>query len=296
MQRRYEALLKHARDIILFIGEDGRILEANDAAVAAYGYSREELCALSIHDLRAPDTRADVGELMKKAFREGLLFESFHKRRDGSTFPVEVSSIDALADQKMLLSIIRDISERKRSEAALAEANAVLEAKVAERTTALEEANRDLAARLEALERAEGVIEEQARAIVEQSTPVLELWDSLLVAPLIGMLGQERLGQLEERLLGKVAAMRAQVVLLDITGVPALDSEVTGGLLRIIGAIRLLGAELIITGMSPATAREVVALGLDWSGVSTHATLAVGLRDALGRLGFGVGRRITRRS
>jgi PAS domain S-box-containing protein len=121
--RRYELLAGHSRDIILFMRrDDGRLLEANAAATKAYGYSREELLGLSIQDLRAPDTQALTADQMAVADSRGILFETVHRRKDGSTFPVEVSSQGAtIGDTRTLISVIRDITERKGAEQALRE-------------------------------------------------------------------------------------------------------------------------------------------------------------------------------
>lgn len=119
---RFRILSHYARDIILFVRTDGRIIEANDTAVDTYGYTREELLGLSIYDLRAPGTRAATTEQMAKADEKGILFETQHRRKDGSTFPVEVSSQGAeIRGERVLLSIIRDITERRQSEEALRE-------------------------------------------------------------------------------------------------------------------------------------------------------------------------------
>jgi len=121
--RRYELLSANSRDIILHIQHDnGRILEANAAAVAAYGYSREELLSLTIQDLRAPGTIAQTADQMAEAQHQGALFETRHRRKDGSTFSVEVSSRGAtIGGTQTLVSVVRDITERKRAEDALRE-------------------------------------------------------------------------------------------------------------------------------------------------------------------------------
>ena len=91
--KRYELLAQHTRDIILFLnGEDGRVLEANLAALSAYGYARDELLSLTIHDLRATEARGETARQMAEAADKGVLFETVHRRKDGTTFPVEVSS------------------------------------------------------------------------------------------------------------------------------------------------------------------------------------------------------------
>jgi PAS domain S-box-containing protein len=125
--RRYSLLFKGARDIILFIRTDGRIVECNESALRAYGYDHHELLSMTIYDLRSPGTTTLVSTQMAHADEEGILFESVHRRKDGSTFPVEVSSQGAtLGTERILLSIIRDITERKRVEEALRKSESML--------------------------------------------------------------------------------------------------------------------------------------------------------------------------
>jgi PAS domain S-box-containing protein len=116
--RRFELLSDHGRDIILFIRrDDGRILEANAAAINAYGYNRDELLALSIQDLRPPHTQALTSDQMVEADVRGILFETVHRRKNGSTFPVEVSSRGATTGAtRTLISVIRDITARRQAE------------------------------------------------------------------------------------------------------------------------------------------------------------------------------------
>ncbi|MBI5014356.1 MAG: PAS domain S-box protein [Deltaproteobacteria bacterium] len=118
---RYELLAAQSRDIILFLRfGDGHILEANAAAATAYGYTREELLNRTIQELRAPDTQSLTATQMAQAEAEGILFETVHVRRDGTAFPVEVSSRGTtVGDTRMLVSVVRDISERRRMEQAL---------------------------------------------------------------------------------------------------------------------------------------------------------------------------------
>jgi len=119
---RYQLLSERARDIILYIGQDARIIEANGAAVAAYGYDRATLLTMHVYDLRDPATVVAVATQMAQADTGGILFETRHRRKDGTTFPVEVSSIGAdISGERVLLSIIRDITERKQAEVDLRE-------------------------------------------------------------------------------------------------------------------------------------------------------------------------------
>ncbi|WHH59012.1 PAS domain S-box protein [Petroclostridium sp. X23] len=117
---RYKLLTEKAKDIILFVGLDGKILDANHAAVQAYGYTYQELTALTVYNLREPGSLPK--NQLKQAQDEGIFFETVHIRKDGSCFPVEVSSSGVkIGEHKILMSVIRDISERKNAEKMLRE-------------------------------------------------------------------------------------------------------------------------------------------------------------------------------
>lgn len=118
--QKYELLVRHAKDIILFSRcEDGQIMEANAAAVENYGYSREELLNMRVNDIRAPGIEPIISTLANEEEERGVIFETIHRRKDGSSFPVEVSSrIAFVSDDLILLNIIRDITDRKLAESA----------------------------------------------------------------------------------------------------------------------------------------------------------------------------------
>ncbi|APV44752.1 PAS domain S-box-containing protein [Dehalogenimonas formicexedens] len=126
--QRFELLSNNSRDIILMIrADDGHIVEANTAATAAYGYTRNELLALKIGDLRAEGDQNIISWQMAEANDTGIMFETIHRRRDGREFPVEVSSRGAtIAGTRLLLSVVRDITDRKRTEQALKQSEAKL--------------------------------------------------------------------------------------------------------------------------------------------------------------------------
>ncbi|MEG6523812.1 PAS domain S-box protein [Desulfotomaculum sp. 1211_IL3151] len=121
--QRYHLLFKSVNDIILMMDTEGKILEANEAAEKIYGYSRQELLALKIIDLRASEDMRNYDEQFRRSFGGEFLFETMHRRKDGSCFPVEVSSLGVtqVAGSSLLLSVIRDISQRKRAEAEMLE-------------------------------------------------------------------------------------------------------------------------------------------------------------------------------
>jgi len=117
ISERYRLLSMRARDIILFFRTDGRIVDANQAAVETYGYELPDLLKVRIHDLRAPETLAVLEEQLRQANESGLQWETVHWRKDGTKFPVEVTSVGAdIGGERLLISIIRDITERRKSE------------------------------------------------------------------------------------------------------------------------------------------------------------------------------------
>ena len=121
----FEQLVRQARDIVLLLDPSGRVVEANAAAVAAYGYSMDELRGMSLRELRAPQSLATLDEHWQATARAGgALFETEHRRRDGSTFPVEVSSMALDIEGKTYRqSFVRDISERHAAEARIRNLN-----------------------------------------------------------------------------------------------------------------------------------------------------------------------------
>jgi len=168
---RYELLASNSRDIILFLRrEDGRVLEANAAATAAYGYGPEEMLAVDISQLRADANSSLALEQIAQADARGILFETVHRRKDGSSFPVEVSAQGAtIGDCRTIISVIRDISKRKEAELDLQQAYAELEQRVTDRTEALSRALAELQAQTDARLRVVEELREKERMLAQQS-------------------------------------------------------------------------------------------------------------------------------
>ena len=131
----------------------------------------------------------------------------------------------------------------------------------------------------------EEVINRQQREMLELSTPVVKLWEGILALPMIGTLDSARTQVVMENLLQKVVETGAQIAILDITGVPTVDTLVAQHLLKTVTALRLMGAECIISGVRPQIAQTIVHLGVDLQGVTTKANLADALALALKRTG-----------
>ena len=127
----------------------------------------------------------------------------------------------------------------------------------------------------------ENVIQCQAESLREVSTPVITLWDSMLLLPLVGIVDSVRAQQISERLLEAIARTEAEVTLIDVTGVPVMDTSVARHILKTVSAAEMLGTRVILTGISPSTAQTMVKLGIDMSGVPTRASLKGGMALAL---------------
>jgi len=129
------------------------------------------------------------------------------------------------------------------------------------------------------------VISKQVDEIMEISTPVVNVWEGILVVPLIGIVDSKRAQMVTEKLLNMIVKTHSLVVIIDITGVPSVDTEVASHLTRTCNAVKLLGAEAIITGISPSAAQTIIHLGIDVRGITTRAELADGVELALRLIG-----------
>src|SRR6187200_2891190 len=136
----------------------------------------------------------------------------------------------------------------------------------------------------------ERVIRQQQDAIRELSTPVLPVRERLLILPIIGVLDSERARQLTEQLLNGIRTHRAKVVVIDITGAPDVDQTVANHLVQTVDASRLMGASVIITGLSPTIAQTLATIGVDLSKMNTIGDLQGGLEEAERLLGYKVTR------
>jgi rsbT co-antagonist protein RsbR len=132
----------------------------------------------------------------------------------------------------------------------------------------------------------EDVISRQQQAMLELSTPVITLWKGILALPLIGTLDSERTQVVMESLLERIVTTGASIAILDITGVPTVDTLVAQHLLKTVAAARLMGADCIISGIRPQIAQTIVHLGVDLTAVITKATLADAFAIALSRAGL----------
>lgn len=138
----------------------------------------------------------------------------------------------------------------------------------------------------------EAVIKRQQEELLELSTPVVKLWEGVLALPMIGTLDSQRTQVVMESLLQRIVDTGSEIAIIDITGVPTVDTLVAQHLLKTVTAIRLMGADCIISGVRPQIAQTIVHLGLDLQGVVTKANLADALALALRRLGMTVSKAV----
>jgi rsbT co-antagonist protein RsbR len=136
----------------------------------------------------------------------------------------------------------------------------------------------------------EDVINRQQAELLELSTPVVKLWEGVLAVPMIGTLDSSRTQLVMESLLTRIVETGSELAIIDITGVPTVDTLVAQHLLKTVTAIRLMGADCIISGIRPQIAQTIVHLGIDLQGITTKATLADALQVAMKKAGYTITR------
>lgn len=245
-----------AADSIHWIASDGTIVYANDTACAILGYTRAEMLNMRIFDIDPFFHEEDMGPVWEDLQQRGVqIFEAIHRRKDGHDIPVEVvSNYLEFQGREYACTFSRDITERRRAEQ--------------ERAALLQQ-----------------VIDAQRVAIRELSTPLIPLADGVLAMPLIGSIDSTRAQQIMETLLEGVARQQSRVVILDITGVQVVDTQVANAFIQVAQAVKLLGAQVILTGIQPAMAQTLVSLGVGLEGIITHGTLQAGIDYALKKAG-----------
>jgi PAS domain S-box-containing protein len=284
----FRLLIGNVRDYaVLLLDPTGRVATWTKAAESIKGYRAEEIIGkhFSIFYPREDIEAGKPERELKIAADEGRFEdEGWRVRKDGSRFWANVI-VTPLRDESGRLrgfgEITRDLTERKKAEDELRRARDELEERVKQRTAELARSNDSLKAELAGRKHAEEAI----RAL---STPVLPVRERLLILPLIGVLDSSRALQLTEQLLGSIRTYRAKAVVIDITGVPVVDSRVANHLLQTVEAARLMGASVIVTGISPEIAQTLVRIGIDLSRLLTRTDLMGGLEEAERLLGYEV--------
>ena len=136
------------------------------------------------------------------------------------------------------------------------------------------------------LDEKEGTINVQEAELRETATPITEIWDGVLTLPIIGTLDSNRTMIIMEALLNYIAKEHTSTVVMDLTGVKNIDSQVSHHLIQMVRAVQLMGADAILTGIRPEIARALTSLNIDLGGVTTRASLSDGLKEAFRRMGI----------
>lgn len=249
----FYALVENAPDGFSLADMQGQMLYMNPAFRAMTGYGNEAIGqSLSIHHPPEEDARTPeiVQQVMAHGTWQGL---RVFRRKDGSLMDGHLSAfvvVDQTGHPLALAGIVRDITEQRQME----EERAALQQQI--------------------------IVAQQA-ALRELNTPLIPIADKVMVMPLIGSIDSQRAQQVMETLLEGVAAQHAEIVILDITGVQVVDTQVANAFIRAAQAVKLLGAQVLLTGIQPQIAQTLVQLGVDLSGIVTQSSLQQGIALAL---------------
>lgn len=200
----------------------------------------------------------------------GDAYDEFLVAPSPVTVETELSRID---EEEKRRQADRDAQERQRELAALVE----------QRTS-------ELRVTIERLEQAQDALQAQAATIQQLSIPIVQVWDGILLVSLVGHIDGRRAQHLIEMLLDSIRQRRARLVLLDVTGVTIMDTAVAGYLMRTVQAVKLLGAQTMLVGISPQIAQTLVTLGVDLGSMVAAADLQQGLEMAMAKIGLSVRR------
>lgn len=246
------ALIETARVAVLAVSANGEITDANTAAEGLLGRSREQLVGTDFSSCFAAPTaaRSNWERVFEKERISGYPLDVL--RADGSTAPTLVDG-----------GVYRD--EGGVTLGACMILNDVTAQKLAERR-----------------------IQQQSEELLELSTPVMQIWEGIVVVPLIGSLDSQRTQLFMERLLQRIVETNSPMALVDIMGVPTIDTQTAQHLIETISAVRMLGAQVVLTGVRPVIAQTLVHLGIDLSGIQTRSSLSAGLKVALDALSLQV--------
>lgn len=242
-------------DMVLIIERDGTYRDvAPTQPELRYGHSRK-LRGRRIQDIVPPEEAAQYLEVISQVLADGITRQHHYRFPGPNGLQDFDATVSRLSDDTVLW-VARDVTEQRKAEAELA---------------ALQEQ----------------VIEAQRAALRELSTPIIPIADGVVAMPLIGSIDSTRAQLVIETLLDGVSRHKARTAILDITGVMMVDTQVANGLLRAAQAVKLLGAQTILTGVRPEVAQTLVGLGLDLSGIRTLATLQSGIAYALATISQG---------
>ncbi|MFB3889674.1 MAG: PAS domain S-box protein [Candidatus Bathyarchaeia archaeon] len=244
------SLLEASLDPLVTISADGKIMDANNATEDVTGCPRQNLIGSDFCDYFTDPERARAGYM--KVFTDGFVrdYPLTIQHISGSTTDVLYNATIYKNDKGAIQGVFaaaRDVTESKRAEEALRKRDEI---------------------------------------ISRLSTPLVGIGEGIVMVPVIGILDSSRAKQLTESVLEHIARTNTEIVVMDISGIAAIDTKTANHILQTVQAVKLMGSELVVTGIRPDVASTLVTLGVDLTGITTRGTLHEGLQYAYAKLGF----------
>jgi rsbT co-antagonist protein RsbR len=239
--------INQLEDLFYLFSPAGEFIEWNDALTDVTGYDDERIDSMHLRELFSGADEDAIGDVIDRVVtdRQRYTVEVNLQTIDGTEIPYEFSASPLSEDDDVdaIVGVARDISAQKETEEK---------------------------------------IRELTREIRELSMPVIEVWEGVTLATVVGSLDTEQAERLTEDLLDEIVEKESSVALIDITGVTAIDTATARHLIDTINAVNLLGADVVITGIKPEIAQTLVKLGVPLADIETRSSLMEGLRTALG--------------
>lgn len=264
------SLIEASLDPLVTISPDGKITDVNKATELVTGVSREQLIGSDFSDYFTEPEKAREG--YQQVFLKGFVkdYPLAIRHTSGKVTDVLYNATvykNEAGEVQGVFAAARDVTELERAEEQLRKTHEELEIRVQERTA-------ELTKTME-------LLKEQQKAFMEVAVPVVKVWNRILLVPLIGVFDSARAQLVMETLLTEIEETQAKVAILDVSGIPIVDSLVAKHLIRTVSAVKLMGAECIITGIRSRISQTIVQLGVDLSEIITRTALAEGLKVAL---------------
>ncbi|MHC1636498.1 MAG: PAS domain S-box protein [Candidatus Methanospirareceae archaeon] len=263
---KYVYLLNSMTNFAGITDKEGRLEFANKAPIKFFGYTEEDVIGKYFWETPWFDRSAEMKEKVKRAIEDAkkgkrveMEISVFDKK--GASFPVILNASPLKDDDKNIIGV-------------------VVEGKLIVEQKKLEKELKETVKKLKASQE-------------ELSTPVMQVWKKILVLPIIGVVDSYRAQKIMETLLNKIIETRSEIVIIDVTGVASIDTEVANHIIKAVQAAKLLGAECIITGIRPEIAQTMIHLGVDLKEFITKRDMQEGLRFGLEQIGYEIRRKDT---